>query len=96
MEKDYYEKMRADEFKRMHQHIDKLKQQTCKLNDVYGPGDDNYGRNKPFWKEMDNCVDCGKETKYPKYLDIDYREHYIEGAGQLCDECAEKLNKKSK
>ena len=70
------------------------------LKDVYGPGDDDYGRNPSPWKkndmkaEMDKCVSCGKETKYPKNLNIDYREHYVEGAGQLCDECAEKLNKK--
>lgn len=65
-------------------------------DNVYGPGDDNYGRNKPFWQkspynkkvvEMDNCVNCGKETIYPKNLNIDCRENYIEGAGQLCKEC---------
>ena len=38
-------------------------------------------------KEMDICVSCGKETKYPKMLNIDLREHYIEGAGQLCPKC---------
>jgi len=42
--------------------------------------------------EMDVCVSCGCETKYPKSLPIDQREHYIEGAGQLCKTCATKLN----
>jgi hypothetical protein len=64
-----------------------------KTNDIYGPGNDDYGRNPSPWKkndmkiEMDTCVLCGKETEYPKKLHIDYRMHYIEGAGQLCEEC---------
>ena len=41
--------------------------------------------------EMDTCVYCGKETKYPKYLNIDFRENYIEGAGQLCDTCGKNI-----
>jgi len=45
-------------------------------------------------KELDMCVSCGKETKYPKNLHIDSRHHYIEGAGQLCDECGNNLNEK--
>jgi hypothetical protein len=61
-----------------------------KNDDLYGPGDDNYGRNKPFWKknqEMDKCVMCGEETIYPKNMHIDYRMYYVEGVGQLCREC---------
>jgi hypothetical protein len=45
--------------------------------------------------EMDVCVNCGCETEYPKSLSIDQREHYIEGAGQLCKTCATKLNDKT-
>lgn len=41
-----------------------------------------------FGCEMkDKCVVCGKETEYDKDKHIDLREHYIEGAGQLCEEC---------
>lgn len=83
-----------------------------KFDFIIGPGDDDYGRKKPFWKktkeineemekikkeikvEMDKCILCGVETQYPKDLHIDYRKNYVEGSGQLCQECADKLNKK--
>lgn len=42
---------------------------------------------EPKKPEMDVCVNCGCETEYPKSLPIDQREHYIEGAGQLCSKC---------
>ena len=29
---------------------DEAKKKPDHHNDIYGPGDDNYGRNKPFWK----------------------------------------------
>ena len=64
-------------------------------NMIFGPGDDNYGRNKKQidmetkqeTTEMDKCVSCGKETPYSKYTHIDERYYYVEGAGQLCKEC---------
>jgi len=62
-----------------------------KLNDLYGPGDDNYGRDKSPLLIMDDCVYCGKETKYPKHMDIDFRMHYVEGAGQLCEKCYDEI-----
>lgn len=37
--------------------------------------------------EKDKCVLCGKETPYTKETHIDYRSGYIEGAGQLCNDC---------
>lgn len=37
--------------------------------------------------EMEKCVSCGKETIYPKDLDINFRDYYVEGAGQLCVDC---------
>lgn len=40
--------------------------------------------------EYDNCVACGKKTPYKKTDHIDMRMHYIEGAGQLCEECGKK------
>ena len=42
---------------------------------------------------MDKCVSCGKETEYPKNTHIDYRMYYIEGAGQLCEFCFNKIYK---
>jgi len=38
-------------------------------------------------EEKDKCVACGKETVYNKNTHIDCREHYVEGAGQLCPDC---------
>ena len=35
----------------------------------------------------DLCISCEGETKYKHDTDIEYRENYIEGAGQLCDKC---------
>ena len=37
------------------------------------------------------CVSCYKETPYDKDVDIDQRQHYVEGSGQLCSECWNKL-----
>jgi thymidylate synthase len=91
-----------------------LKKQNQPIDDkaIYGPGDDDYGRKKPFWKEghvgplpddyeflmktvMDKCVMCGKETKYPKNMHVEYRMYYVEGAGQLCEDCYTKIYTKN-
>ena len=89
----------------------KTKKSNDLLHDVYGPGNDNYGKDKPFWKkdlneivldskggfsadeEMENCVSCGKETEYTVNTDINFRYYYVEGAGQLCKECYDKIYK---
>jgi len=41
----------------------------------------------------DNCVCCGKETEYDREAHIDFRMYYVEGAGQLCEECWKKIYK---
>ncbi|MDP3042934.1 MAG: hypothetical protein Q8N21_00835 [bacterium] len=41
--------------------------------------------------EHDKCVKCGGETEYPKDTRVDFREGYIEGAGQLCEDCRKKI-----
>lgn len=41
--------------------------------------------------EHDKCVNCGKETEYPKDAHVDFRDDYIEGAGQLCKDCRKKI-----
>jgi len=33
------------------------------------------------------CVSCGKQTEYPVQMPIELRNWYIEGAGQLCEDC---------
>jgi len=42
-------------------------------------------------KVKDKCVSCEVETSYNKTDHIDFRLGYIEGAGQLCLECYEKI-----
>lgn len=44
-------------------------------------------KENPQKVEMDACVMCGKETKYPKTMDIEFRDYYVESAGQLCFDC---------
>ena len=43
--------------------------------------------------EYEKCVSCGCKTTTPKSLHIDYRNFYIEGSGQLCEECWNKIYK---
>ena len=38
-------------------------------------------------EKNDMCVSCNKKTKYHKNENIHNRMHYIEGAGQLCENC---------
>jgi hypothetical protein len=44
----------------------------------------------------DKCVSCGEDTTYDREEHIDFRIGYIEGAGQLCLECYDKIYVKSK
>lgn len=37
---------------------------------------------------------CNKETKYDKEVDIQFRMWYVEGAGQLCEQCWNKVYEK--
>lgn len=36
---------------------------------------------------IEMCVSCGEETPYKFSDNIFIRDHYIEGAGQLCKVC---------
>ena len=47
-------------------------------------------------EEYDVCVSCGKTTSYKKTDNIVYRSGYIEGAGQLCLDCAQRDNEEVK
>ena len=44
----------------------------------------------------DKCVNCKRESLYSKETHIDFRIGYIEGTGQLCLECYDKIYVKSK
>lgn len=41
--------------------------------------------------QTDLCVICSKDTGIPKTTDISYRNFYVEGAGQLCGDCWDKV-----
>ena len=38
----------------------------------------------------DKCISCGTETVYEVSTHVDLRVNYVEGAGQLCQTCADK------
>lgn len=47
---------------------------------------------KDIKSEKEKCVSCGKIVSgITKYTHIDFRDYYIEGAGQLCKECYNKI-----
>lgn len=35
----------------------------------------------------ERCILCNKDTHIPVELNIDFRDYYIEGIGQLCIHC---------
>ncbi len=41
--------------------------------------------------KRDNCVCCGNETQYDEFDHIDKRFFYVDGCGQLCAACWNKL-----
>lgn len=42
--------------------------------------------------QFEKCVICDKETNVPINQHIDYRYYYVEGSGQLCKKCFEKID----
>jgi hypothetical protein len=44
----------------------------------------------------DLCISCETETEYSHDTSIEYREYYIEGAGQLCKDCHDNIINKLK
>jgi len=42
-------------------------------------------------REKELCVSCSKETEYFIDMNIEYRKYYVEGGGQLCPECYERI-----
>ena len=39
---------------------------------------------------IEKCVICGTDTQYRFRTPIEFRYNYVEGAGQLCNKCANK------
>ena len=46
--------------------------------------------NGDFKVKYETCVCCFKETNEPIDKHIDFRNFYVEGIGQLCNECGKK------
>ena len=46
--------------------------------------------------EFEKCVACGRKTKVKKSENVEIREHYIEGAGQLCHECFAEISRSTR
>jgi len=49
------------------------------------------GKVKSTSEEYEKCVLCGKKTNVKVSENIDHREHYVTGVGQLCEDCHKKL-----
>ena len=47
--------------------------------------------NKKKPNKRDKCVSCKTETEYDEFDHIDSRNFYVEGAGQLCVDCWNKI-----
>lgn len=45
-----------------------------------------------YFNPYEKCVVCKKQTNVPIDLHIDLRKNYVEGVGQLCDDCAKKIH----
>jgi len=41
--------------------------------------------------KKDRCVMCGIKTEYDNDTHIDNRKYYIEGAGQMCMPCHQRI-----
>ena len=41
--------------------------------------------------DFEKCVYCGKITTVPKAMPIHKRSYYIDGTGQLCQNCFNKI-----
>jgi len=41
--------------------------------------------------KTEKCVSCGADTDVPVDQHIDLRKHYVEGAGQLCVACFNRI-----
>lgn len=44
--------------------------------------------------EVETCIKCNKYTSEPKNKRIEFRDNYVEGAGQLCPTCYGDLYRK--
>lgn len=50
--------------------------------------------NNDFEVIYEKCVSCDCKTDIPIDRHIDFRPNYVEGVGQLCNECADRIFEK--
>jgi len=43
--------------------------------------------------QFETCVMCSIDTNVPKSMHVDFRNYYVDGAGQLCFDCYTKTLK---
>lgn len=55
-----------------------------------GLGGDQYD-DASDWRKIEKCVLCGNLTPYLNTTHVDERNYYVEGAGQLCEQCYKNL-----
>jgi len=42
-------------------------------------------------EKNETCIVCNEETHVPMSLHVDFRTNYVDGAGQLCNTCANRI-----
>jgi len=52
---------------------------------------DHFEKLQEELEEKDKCTVCSDDSLYDKTMPIDLRLGYIEGSGQLCLECYDKI-----
>lgn len=45
-------------------------------------------------EQNEKCIVCNVETDVPRSMHVDFRNNYVDGAGQLCRQCASDINEK--
>jgi hypothetical protein len=58
---------------------------------IFPTPDHSKGETKIDMLEFETCVMCGAVTDVPVNLHIDFRKTFVEGAGQLCGTCYDKI-----
>lgn len=51
--------------------------------------------NHPIIKKTEKCILCGKDTGIPFNDPIDDRKYFIDGCGQLCEDCFDRMQYES-
>ena len=63
------------------------KQNAQQLNSLYSVDSEN---------KHEICVLCNTQLNVPRDLNIEHRNYYIQGVGQLCESCYTEINLENK